>query len=65
MFTAMRAIISPRRLRSSMKRVVTMPQVGIHEPRWSPRGSAGIGTGAGPGAPTSVTVVIRLPPVGW
>ena len=33
MFTAIRAIISPRRLRSSMKRVVTMPQVGIHEPR--------------------------------
>ena len=56
MFTAMRAIISPRRRRSSMKRVVTMPQVGIHEPRWSPGGSAGIGVGAGPGAPTSVMV---------
>ena len=33
MFTAIRAIMSPRRRRSSMKRVVTMPQVGIHEPR--------------------------------
>ena len=35
MLTAIRAIIRPRRLRSSMKRVVTMPHVGIHEPRWS------------------------------
>ena len=33
MLTAIRAIISPRRLRSSMNRVVTMAQVGIHEPR--------------------------------
>ena len=33
MLTAMSAIISPRRLRSSMSRVVIMPQVGIHEPR--------------------------------
>ena len=33
MLTAIRAIIRPRRLRSSMKRVVTMPHVGIHEPR--------------------------------
>ena len=33
MFTAMRAMISPRRRRSSMKRVVIMPHVGIHEPR--------------------------------
>ena len=33
MLTAIRAIISPRRLRSSMKRVVIMPHVGIHEPR--------------------------------
>ena len=33
MLTAINAIIRPRRRRSSMKRVVIMPQVGIHEPR--------------------------------
>ena len=33
MFTAISAIIRPRRRRSSMKRVVTMPRVGTHEPR--------------------------------
>ncbi len=58
MFTAIRAMISPRRRRSSMKRVVIMPQVGIHEPRWSPRVSVGTGVAAGPGVPRSVTVVI-------
>ena len=33
MLTAINAIISPRRRRSSMQRVVIMPHVGIHEPR--------------------------------
>jgi hypothetical protein len=33
MLTAINAIIRPRRRLSSMKRVVIMPQFGIHEPR--------------------------------
>ena len=42
MFTTIRAIMRPRRLRSSMNRVAIMPPVGIHEPRWSVRtGCAG------------------------
>ena len=49
MFTATRAMIKPRRLRSSMKRVVIMPHVGIHEPRWSLSAGARMGVGAGPG----------------
>ena len=32
-FTAINPIMSARRLRSSMKRVVIMLHVGIHEPR--------------------------------
>jgi len=43
-----------------MNRVVIMPQVGIHEPRRSPRGASRAETGAGPGAgtPTSEIVVM-------
>jgi hypothetical protein len=33
MVTTTRAIMSPRRLRSSMMRVVIMDKVGIHDPR--------------------------------
>ncbi len=33
MLTATRAMIMPRRFRSSMNRVVIIPHVGIHEPR--------------------------------
>ena len=65
MFTAISAIISPRRRRSSIKRVVIMPQFGIHEPRWSTGVCPGIGVGAEPGAPTSVTTVIPLLPDVW
>jgi hypothetical protein len=39
MFTRISAIMSPRRLRSSMNLVVIMAPVGIGEPRWS-RGAA-------------------------
>ena len=35
MFTTIRAIMRPRRLRSSMNRVAIMPPVGIDDPRWS------------------------------
>ena len=66
MFTRTSAIMSPRRLRSSMNLVAIMAPVGIHDPRRSCDGPppAAIPSGAGTGAPTSGIVVIPKPPVG-
>jgi hypothetical protein len=47
MFTTIRAIISPRRLRSSMNLVAIMPPVGIQDPLWSRGPSNGAAGGGG------------------
>ncbi len=65
MLTARSVIISPFLRRSSMNRVVTMVQVGTHDPRWSGRWLSGTGAGPGVVASTAAMVVIGPPPVGW
>ena len=65
MFTTIRAIMSPRRLRSSMNLVVIMraggdPRSPVVARRIDRRGRR---AGVGPVAPTSGTVVTPRPPV--
>jgi len=63
--TTIRAIMSPRRFRSSMKRVAIMAPLGTQEPRWSciAASEAG-GRGFGVGVAVNV-VVIPVLPIGW
>ena len=67
MFTAMRAIMRPRRLRNSMTLVVIMPALGIGDPRRSRECPVGAVWGAwsGAGVPWAGRVVMPGPPVSW
>ena len=60
--TSVRAIMRPRRFRSSMNRVVIIAAVGNHDPRWS--GAAPSGAGLGAEVTASGRPVIAIPPVG-
>ena len=65
MVTRIRAIMRPRRLRSSMNRVAIMPPVGIHDPRRSRgHGDRRRSRGRSRVRSTSGVVVIASPPVG-